>query len=676
MVAFSNGNAIIKITKKAITLIGGEVMITLNDLHIRFGEKLILEDASMNLVAGKLTALIGKSGSGKTSLLNLLAEKLKKQRVLYISQQDNFFEKMNIQDNLILLGRLYGKNLSPNKIQKAMDNVGLKVSLKAYPANLSGGEKQRLLLAMALLIQADVILMDEISASMDKQGRERLIKLLKDFSTQTHCIMILATHDPLLAEACEIQYQIENQQLVCLKTASETESKQLKPRRKTLSFWYVYLKGCMQKQALLHGLSVLVEGIIVSCLVVGLLFFWQIDRETKKVVANTPSNQLLVHRDNEMTQGYSSYDLFFSEDEIQQIHSLENTFVYPFFNWKIAQYPSATGKRGDWYYDMTLIVNGQEVKRHVESAEDPSYDPATLFPYYEEQKFDNKAIMQFEVAGEKDAISCYLLEDYLPYLNLDLENLTSLTLEMEVNVPSMAYITDGYQQIDGQKLEQQFMDYTYETISLKLEVLGIIPHKSGNYQGFSEIYLPYETMKQVMEQYTNSNLLKNGSLYYANSYILFSDDVEKTTTSIYSLLPNASISHSQMSELSRFKEVQKSYVSTISNLLLGVGAGAILSFVLFSVLYERSFRKDRKLFKQRGLMSKKIRGLILKIGLVESIGIAMVAMIGTYLAYDVMYQASYMVALNSYYLCLGLCFVIVCSFIFGLVSHLYSLMKG
>ncbi|HIU13214.1 MAG TPA: ABC transporter ATP-binding protein [Candidatus Fimiplasma intestinipullorum] len=651
-------------------------MITLEKLSINFGKKVILKDARMSLVAGKLTGLVGKSGSGKTSLLNLLQERFKDKRVLHIYQQDNFFEKMSCQDNLMMLGRLYGLSFDEKKIQNAMAFVGLKVSLKAYPSQLSGGEKQRLLLVMALLIQADVILLDEITASMDQEGREQLIKLLRSFAQKTHCIMVLATHDPILVAACDMVYAIDHHQLICQKEAQEERSYPLEKRGKALPVGWLYLKGCFRKQAVLHLITIWVEGLIVACLVVGMLFFIQIDWETQKVLANTPSNQLLIHHDNNASAKYNPYHLFFSDEDIERIRRLEGTTVYPFFNWQTAQYPSSSQQRGDWYYEMTLTMNGNNVtRRHVESKEDPSYAPPVFFPYYDEQQFDDKAIINWSSSQDTQAVPCYLLEDYLPYLGIDWAKVTSLQIELEVNIPVEAGTTTGYQIMDGQEVEMESTQYTYVTVPLTLDVLGVVPHKSGNYQEYAEIYLPYETMATMMASYGDSNLLKDGQVYYASSYMAFSEDVEKTTSEVHASLPNAGISHSQITEASWFQKVQERYVATVRNLLIGVSIGALLAFVLFSVLNERSFRKDRLLFSRRLLSSGKLCLLVIKQGMVESVGIFLIGLIGFFVAYNIMYRAGYMVQLDTMYAWMSVGLVLLVSLAFGLVSHLYSILR-
>lgn len=664
------------VRRKSLHFLGGDRMIELQSLSIQFKDRVILEKAHMTLMAGQLTGLVGKSGSSKTSLLNLLEKRLKDKRVLYIHQQDNFFENMTCLDNLRMLGCLYGMRLDEATMLEAMERVGLKISLRSYPANLSGGEKQRLLLVMALLVQADIILMDEITASMDQQGRDQLIRLLRSFVRKTHCIMVLATHDPILVAACDVVYAIDHRQLVLQKEAQEKQAFPLGKRRRALSVGWLYLKVCFRKRAFLHLLTMLVEGLIVAGLVVGMLFFMQIDRETKKVLANTPANQLLIHHDNDASARYRSYNLFFSDEEIERLYALEGTTIYPFFNWETAQYPSSSQQRGDWYYEMTLTYNGDEVrKHHVESRDDPSYDPPVFFPYYEEQQFEQSALLTLPSSKEADAIPCYLLEDYLPYLGIDWNTLSSLQIEMEVMIPVKAGTTMGYQIIDGQEVEMESTQYTYATVPLKLDVLGIVPHKSGNYQEFAEIYLPYATMQAMMAAYPDSNLLKDGQVYYASSYMAFSEDVEKTTTEVHTRLPNAGISHSQMTEATIMHEAQKQYVATVQNLLLGLGVGALLAFVLFSVLNERSFRKDRQLFHRRGLTKPKIRLLVIQMGLAESVGIMMIGWVGFFAAYTIMYRARYMVALDGLYGGLGTGLVVLGSLVFGLVSHAYSLLR-
>lgn len=174
-------------------------------------ENNIFTDFSLNIPAGKRTALLAPSGFGKTTLLFLIAGLLKPQsgQILYpydnpvfsmIFQENRLLEHASIRRNLTFVQ----KNLTDMQIQNDMHAVRLSYPLTQKVSSLSGGEKRRVSILRALCADHDILLMDEPFTGLDADTRQDVIDYILQKTAQK--TLILVTHDPTDAEAlgCEV----------------------------------------------------------------------------------------------------------------------------------------------------------------------------------------------------------------------------------------------------------------------------------------------------------------------------------------------------------------------------------------------------------------------------------------------------------------------------------------
>lgn len=198
-----------------------ESRISLKNVQIFQGKHLILKDVNLNLQAGEFVYMIGKTGSGKSSLLktlyadiplkdgegevvgeNLVGLKTKQvpflRRKLGIVFQDfQLLSDRSIHDNLFFVLKATGwdsKKKMDERVAEVLDMVGLKTKGHKYPHELSGGEQQRVVIARALLNRPELILADEPTGNLDPETSEEIIRLLMNIS-RTGTAMLVATHD-------------------------------------------------------------------------------------------------------------------------------------------------------------------------------------------------------------------------------------------------------------------------------------------------------------------------------------------------------------------------------------------------------------------------------------------------------------------------------------------------
>lgn len=199
-----------------------ESIVSLSDAKIFQGESLILQDVNINVNKGEFVYLVGKTGTGKSSLLKTLYGDLplkegngmvagydlrqmnwKKvpflRRSLGVVFQDfQLLTDRNVHENLKFVLKATGwkdNKLMEEKINDVLDKVGLKSKGFKMPFEMSGGEQQRVDIARALLNSPKLVLADEPTGNLDPETSDEIMQLLfqiaKDFNTS----VIMATHD-------------------------------------------------------------------------------------------------------------------------------------------------------------------------------------------------------------------------------------------------------------------------------------------------------------------------------------------------------------------------------------------------------------------------------------------------------------------------------------------------
>lgn len=189
--------------------------------------KKVLDRISLTIGGNEMIAIMGKSGAGKSTLLNILGcidgitsgeyryndilvsdlsaakrHLFRKQHFSYIFQNFELIPSYTVYENveLPLLARNIGNRRE--KVQKALEEVGILEHQKKKMNKLSGGEQQRCAIARALVADTDIILADEPTGSLDEQNSIEIMNLLKEFHQRGKTVIIV-THDQDVADQCE-----------------------------------------------------------------------------------------------------------------------------------------------------------------------------------------------------------------------------------------------------------------------------------------------------------------------------------------------------------------------------------------------------------------------------------------------------------------------------------------
>ncbi len=178
-------------------------MIVLNNLTKNFNNQTIFSGLNLSFKKGKITAILGSSGVGKTTLLNILSglesfsgEILNKPlKISYAFQNPSLIENLTVEENILLVNSTASKE-ELNYLLKAL-NIENLASKQAK--NLSFGEKQRVNFIRALLFNGELLLVDENFSSLDVKTKLSAEKLLKEYKEKKNLTVIIVTHDLSLA---------------------------------------------------------------------------------------------------------------------------------------------------------------------------------------------------------------------------------------------------------------------------------------------------------------------------------------------------------------------------------------------------------------------------------------------------------------------------------------------
>mgnify|MGYP000054397831 FL=1 len=191
-----------------------------------------LRDTSFEIEKGELVCILGPSGAGKTTCLNILGgmdrltsgsvivdnvriDKLNEKELIRYRRNDigfvfqfyNLIQNMNVLENVELATQLCKNSLNPNEI---LNKVGLKMRTSNFPAQLSGGEQQRVAIARAICKNPKLLLCDEPTGALDYQTGKQILKLLQDTCRNEKMTIIIITHNSAISPMADKIIKFKN----------------------------------------------------------------------------------------------------------------------------------------------------------------------------------------------------------------------------------------------------------------------------------------------------------------------------------------------------------------------------------------------------------------------------------------------------------------------------------
>lgn len=198
------------------------MILSFKNLTIKYGDKLVVKDVNIDIPKGKIVCLVGKNGSGKSSILKTLTNtvKMKTGQILLNNEDIKTYNRKDLAKKLAVLPQIYdipadidvetlvsygrypykkfGKSLSPKDkeiIEQTIESMNLQNLRYQKMNSLSGGERQRARIAMAICQQPEVLVLDEPTTYLDISYQLEILQLISDINREMNMSILMVLHD-------------------------------------------------------------------------------------------------------------------------------------------------------------------------------------------------------------------------------------------------------------------------------------------------------------------------------------------------------------------------------------------------------------------------------------------------------------------------------------------------
>lgn len=193
----------------------------------------VLSDVSFKAHSGELSLVLGPSGSGKSTFLTIAGglqrptsgqvlidgqdisrfsekqrDEIRLNQIGFVLQSYNLLSYLSVADQFALVDRVHKGNLSPDRLEKLLQELGIDQLVNKFPDELSGGQNQRVAIARALYTDPATILADEPTAALDSERVKVVGRLMKEMAKQYDKAVVVVTHDLRLKDFADRIYQI------------------------------------------------------------------------------------------------------------------------------------------------------------------------------------------------------------------------------------------------------------------------------------------------------------------------------------------------------------------------------------------------------------------------------------------------------------------------------------
>lgn len=619
-------------------------MLSIKSLTIAYGKRTILDDVSIEFRRGTITVIKGESGSGKSSLLNVLGlmqtasnceytfddnvvsnfndtqrADFRLHNLGFVFQQSNLIQELTAKENLIVpMSIAWQEDDLDKKADELIKYVGLDEVKNSYPSSLSGGEEQRLAIARAIANDADIILADEPTASLDAKNATKVLELFSKLAHELNKIVIVVSHSEFVEKYADVVCEIKDENLVITKSAIAKEAiepaetpKNASKRRNAWRFVRYYSRKRTVSRSL-NGVFVAVTALVAAIAMLATNFGANIAQQQASLINAITDNSVFVinntlgHGAPFATEG----DLSIPPGVIAQIASNSGVSnVYPWY--KLISdgidYDNKAGQANIKVTDGdTALIEKSFPNEMTQHRPDDTF---IIIPQYDEE--DISYLLEYK--SESDISSGLVLTSQVAsQLSTNPAELIGKQIEITCFVPVKLYEgtattfeNDEFGNPTGVTTKIDAEMYYYKLITFKSTISGILPrsYSMQRESGLNYIFMNYNQLMGIIEQYKDTNIGErfpgfpekelgpNALLVFANSY----SDVPSVTSEIENLSQFFLVANNAAD----IKAIQNDLASTKNMLTVVTTVFICVVVVAFGMLY---YLKNRARKKEIGIL--------------------------------------------------------------------------
>lgn len=489
-------------------------MIEIKNLNISFSDKVILNNASFHTYPGVLTIIRGKSGSGKSTFLKAFQFVYKceyiyegqrmdeldqdsRQQFIYdhmvnVPQIPLFIEGMTIEEHIKQLVKLgYQRN------DTYEEKFGLASLKEKYPRNLSGGEKTRVAICLAIMSQPEILILDEPTAALDASYALEMIKYLKEYAEEGHYV-IVATHDGRMIEEADVLYKVD--QTLILEKENQRETSlisQIPHNHKLFNLRFS------------HRTFRIVMNILVAFTMIICAYSYNIyghyNESYEQKINTIASRDLTVYKEK-MSNDYYSYDgseFPMTQSDYKKIKSVKSIESV---NWRYEKK----------YDDVMMLGLDTETQLKYQEAKltgkkcNQTISLGSMQVYGDEDDYTNLTVKHNDNKG------VYISDQLLSNQDVSVDSINMDDLKLKFYLPVPMYDASGITQMGIDSEGSDYVDVNtvlVDLVEVELPVRGILKEgteiSSNSYNGTGSIYVPRSVVNQYRKTYhaTQSKVL-------------------------------------------------------------------------------------------------------------------------------------------------------------------------
>lgn len=489
-------------------------MIEIKNLNISFGDKVILNNASFHTSPGVLTIIRGKSGSGKSTFLKAFQfayeceyiyegqrmdelDQDSRQQFIYdhmvnVPQIPLFIEGMTIEEHIKQLVKL---GYQRNDIYE--EKFGIASLKKKYPRNLSGGEKTRVSIYLAIMSQPEILILDEPTAALDASYAIEMIKYLKEYAEEGHYV-IVATHDQRMIEEADVLYKVD--QTLILEKENQRETSlisQIPHNHKLFNLRFS------------HRTFRIVMNILVAFTMIICAYSYNIyghyNASYEQKINTIASRDLTVYKEK-MSNDYYSYngsEFPMTQSDYKKIKSVKNV-------------ESVKWRYEKEYDDVMMLGLDTETQLKYQEAKltgkkcNQTINLVSMQVYEDEDDYTNLTVKHNDNKG------VYISNQLLSNQDISVDSINMDDLKLKFYLPIPMYDASGITQTGIDLEGSEYVDVNtvlVDLVEVELPVRGILKEgteiSSNSYNGTGSIYVPRSVVNQYRKTYhaTQSKVL-------------------------------------------------------------------------------------------------------------------------------------------------------------------------